>query len=83
MSQREPIHEGGALITCLHQVESGFVARRLLSQLPNFLLRKKHQNISIILRHLLDYYWYFCILFSLKMAENARLQWVRISDRSA
>ena len=27
MSQREPIHEGGALITCLHQGESGFGAK--------------------------------------------------------
>ena len=26
MSQREPIHEGGALITCQHQGESGFAA---------------------------------------------------------
>ena len=27
MSQREPIHEGGALITCLHLWESGFAAK--------------------------------------------------------
>ena len=26
MSQREPIQEGGALITCLHQGESSFAA---------------------------------------------------------
>ena len=30
MSQRETIHEGGALITCLHQGESGFFAKETI-----------------------------------------------------
>ena len=30
MSQREPIDEGGALKTCLHQGESGFVAKETI-----------------------------------------------------
>ena len=30
MSQREPIHEGGALITCLQEGESSFAAKETI-----------------------------------------------------
>ena len=33
MSQRDPIREGGALITCLHQAESGFAAKETIERI--------------------------------------------------